>query len=223
MNLKQFYTRSSIGFVVLVVVILIGIAVTSFRNNLSADRTTPESAEFAQKIQSYVVENRGQPIDNDLSVDEIISRTENDTSSHFVSVGDILGAMTVVRVAPFNTGQYSRDPKMIQIGPRNIQITLQGPVEVIGAYSAVHSAIGFDGYCMSVSDVASLACLPVLPVGGIRPNITSYSFCFRNGEDARRQLGEESRTITVKIDNFELNAYPAEVMTWADLASVVKE
>lgn len=293
MNLKQFYTGRAIGFVVLVAVILIGIAVTSFRNDLPADRTTPESAEFAQKMKSYVVENIEQPIDsgftapmylqafpglkevdfdgvetlegryvytdgkltftrpqtgrfstaeeaitenghrtlfdalrkrlgNDLSVDEIISRIENDTSSPFVSVGDILGAMTVVSAAPFNTGQYSTDPKMMQIGPRNIQITLQGPIEVTGAYSAVHSAIGFDGYCMSVSDVASLSRMPVFPVRGGPPDIRSY-FCFRNSEMAQKILGEKSRTVTVTIDNYQLNSYPAEVIDWADLVAAVKE
>lgn len=135
----------------------------------------------------------------------------------FVSVGDVLGAMTVVSVAPFNTGQYSSDPKMMQLGLQNARITLRGPIEVTGAYSAVHSGIGFDGYCMSVSDAASLSRLPVLSTG-----VRSY-FCFRNSETARQKLGEKSRTITVKIDNFELNSYPAEVMDWADLISVFRE
>lgn len=160
---------------------------------------------------------------SDLSVDEIISRIQNDTSSPFVSVGDILGAMTVVGVAPFNSGQYSTDPRSMIIGPRNVQITLKGPIEVTGAYSAVHSAIGFDGYCMSsISDAASLSRMPVFPVRGGPPDIRSH-FCFRNGETARQKLGEESRTVTVMIDNYQLNSYPAEVVDWADLIDVVNE
>lgn len=139
------------------------------------------------------------------------------TGSAFVSVGDILGAMTVVSVAPFNTGQYSSDPKMMQLGPQNIRVNLKGPIEVTGAYSTVHSGIGFDGYCMSVSDAASLSRLPVLPAG-----VRSY-FCFRNGETAQQKLGKQSRTVTVMIDNYQLNSYPSEVVDWADLISVVRE
>lgn len=147
----------------------------------------------------------------------------NDAETPLVSVGDLLGAMTVVSVAPYNTGQHSTDPKMMKIGPRNIKITLKGPIEITGAYSHAHSAIGFDGYCMSITDPASLARLPVVPVNGVRPNVSSSVFCFRNEAAARQQLGEESRTVTVEIDNFELNAYPAEVMDWADLIDVIKE
>ncbi|MEX2405468.1 MAG: hypothetical protein WD579_02585 [Candidatus Paceibacterota bacterium] len=158
-----------------------------------------------------------------ISVDEIITRITDDAETPFVSVGDTLGAMTVVSVAPFNHGQYSTDPKMVKIGPQNAKIILKGPIEITGTYSAVHSGIGFDGYCMSVTDVASLARLPVVPVRGTQPSISSYSFCFRNGEVVRQQLGEENRTITAEIDNFELNSYPAEVMSWADLVEVVRE
>ena len=144
------------------------------------------------------------------------------SESHFVSVGDMLGAMTVVSVKPFNTGQYSPDPKMMQLGPQNIQANLKGPIEVTGAYSAVHSGIGFDGYCMSVSDAASLARLPALPVSGGAPAPRPY-FCFRNSEAAQEKLGEQSRTVTVTIDNYQLNSYPSEVVDWADLISVVRE
>lgn len=281
----------------LIVLILVGIAIVGFKGDLpelwKVDRTTPESVEFAQKIQNYVIENMGQPIEgfdaplylqafpglteadfdgvetwegryvyaggkltftrpqtgrastaeeaitknghrtlfdalrkrlgSDLSVDEIINRIQNYPSRPYVSVGDTLGAMTVVSVAPFNTGQYSTDPKMMQLGPQNAKVILRGPIEIMGTYSAINDPIGFNGYCMSVSDTASLARLPVLPVNGVRPDVSSYFFCFRNGETARQQLGEESRTITATIDNFELNAYPAEVMTWADLINVVKQ
>ncbi len=140
----------------------------------------------------------------------------------FVSVGDVLGAMTVVSVKPFNTGQYSPDPKMMSLGSQNIQANLKGPIEVTGVYSAVHSGIGFDGYCMSVSDAASLARLPALPVSGGAPAVRPY-FCFRNVEVAQQKLGEESRTVTVTIDNYQLNSYPSEVVDWADLISVIKE
>lgn len=156
--------------------------------------------------QQYVPLNPVQPTETWVSA----------TGSAFVSVGDILGAMTVVSVTPFNTGQYSSDPKMMQLGPQNIQVNLKGHIEVTGAYSAVHSGIGFDGYCMWVSDTTSLSRLPVLS-DGVRSH-----FCFRNGETAQQKLGEKSRTITVTIDNYQLNSYPSEVVDWADLVDVVK-
>ena len=259
------------------------------------DRTAPESAEFAQKIQKYVIENIGQPIEgfnaslylqafpglteadfdgvetregkyvyadgalaftrpqtgrastaeeaiterghrllfealrrrigNDLSVDEIITRITNDAGTPLVSVGDILGAMKVVSVAPFNSGQYSTDPKMTKIGPQNIKILLKGPIEITGTYSTQQPGMGgSSGPCISVSDATSLARLPVMPVRGGPPDIRAYFFCFRNnGESVEQQLGKESRTVTVEIDNFELNSYPAEVMSWADLVGVVRE
>ncbi|MEK7568247.1 MAG: hypothetical protein AAB498_01290 [Patescibacteria group bacterium] len=175
-----------------------------------------------EKGHKTLLKNLRSRLGNDLSVNEIVMRITNDAGTPLVSVGDVLGAMKVVSVAPFNSGQYSTDPKMMKIGPRNIRITLQGPIEITGAYSAVHSEIGFDGYCMLVSDVVSLARLPVLPVRGGPPDIRSY-FCFRNAGRARQKLGEESRTVTVKIDNYELRAYPAEVVDWVDLVEVVGE
>lgn len=149
---------------------------------------------------------------------------ESDAKTHsdFVSVGDMLGAMTVVSVKPFNTGQYSSDPKMMLLGPQNIQTDLKGPIEVTGVYSVVHSGIGFDGYCMSVSDAKSLARLPALPVSGGAPAVRPH-FCFRNEETVRQKLGETSRIATVTIDNYQLNSYPSEVVDWADLISVVRE
>ncbi len=287
----------------IIVLIVLGIAVILLFAFVALNRyavfpkshdgvATEKSAEFTNKLQSFVVENFGQPIDsgftapmylqafpglmesdfngvetsegkydysdgkltfirvqtgyastfeeailekghktllnnlrarlgNDLSVDEIISRIQNDASPAFVSVGDILGAMTVVNAAPFNTGQYSSDPKMMKIGPENARITLRGPIEITGVYSAVHSEIGFDGYCMLVSDAASLTRLPALPVRGGSPAVRPY-FCFRNADFTRQKLGEESRTVTVEIDNYELNSYPAEVVDWADLVDVVR-
>ncbi|MEK7128791.1 MAG: hypothetical protein AAB858_00370 [Patescibacteria group bacterium] len=175
-----------------------------------------------EKGHKTLLNNLRSRLGNDLSVDEIVMRIMNDAGTPLVSVGDVLGAMKVVSVAPFNSGQYSTDPKMMKIGPRNIRITLQGPIEITGAYSAAHSEIGFDGYCMFVSDAASLARLPALPVRGGPPDIRSY-FCFRNAETARQKLGEESRTVTVEIDNYELKSYPAEVVDWADLVEVVGE
>lgn len=178
--------------------------------------TTTDCSTLSSLPQSapppYVPPNPVQPVETWTSA----------TGSAFVSVGDVLGAMTVVSVKSFNTGQYSSDPKMMQLGPQNIQANLKGPIEVTGAYSAVHDGIGFDGYCMSVSDVASLARLPALPVSSGSPAFRSY-FCFRDGETVKQKLGEASRTITVTIDNYQLNSYPAEVMDWADLISVVRE
>lgn len=160
--------------------------------------------------------------DLDSILSSLTFKSIADTASSFsVSAGDKLGAMTVVSVAPFNTGQYSTDPKMTQLGPQNAKIILKGPIEITGMYSTEQPDMGGStGPCMSVSDAASLARLPVLPGNGVRPDIPSYSFCFRNQKAAEQQLGKESRTVTVAIDNFELNAYPAEVMSWADLVDV---
>lgn len=166
----------------------------------------------------FVVNDMGPNTQADMQAILSSIQFSNSTNSAFVSVGDKLGAMTVVSVKPFNTGQYSPDPKMMQLGPQNIQANLKDPIEVTGAYSAVHSGIGFDGYCMSVSDTASLARLPALPGGPSRPY-----FCFHNSETAKQKLGETSRTVTVTIDNYQLNSYPSEVVDWADLISVVKD
>lgn len=155
------------------------------------------------------------------SLDSMPEYSEH-ASPPFVSEGDVLGAMTVVSVTPFNTGQYSTDPKWMRLAPNNVQITLKGPIEVTGTYMVVHSEIGFDGYCMSISDVLSLSRMPTLPVRGGPADVRSY-FCFRNSDTVQKALGEKSRTVTVTIDNYQLNAYPAEVMDWADLVNVVSK
>lgn len=132
-------------------------------------------------------------------------------------VGDILGGMTVVSVAPFNTGQFSTAPDMMQIGPENISIVLRGPIEITGEVGPVHSAIGFDGYCMSVTDPASLARMPTLA------GIPRSGFCFRHPEAVEKILGDKIQTVVVKIDTYEVESYPSEVLDWADLVLVLKK
>ncbi|MDO8482368.1 MAG: hypothetical protein Q7S86_00955, partial [bacterium] len=130
----------------------------------------------------------------------------------FVSKGDTLGGMTVANVSPFN-------PEAGEIAPDNVKINLSGPITVTGKYRHVSSAIGFDGYCMSGFNEASLKILPSLP-GEKRQTLSS--FCFRNVDTARKLLGEESKVVSVKIDNYELNAYPSEVIDWVDIVGIVK-
>lgn len=135
-----------------------------------------------------------------------------------ISIGDKLGGMIVTEVSPFNSGQYSTHPEMMKFGPQNAKVILRGPIVVTGTYGLVDSAIGFSGYCMSKFDSVSLTQLPYLPVKDSKPSII---FCFRNGKFAQQKLGEAERTISVKIDNYELNSYPSEVMDYADLVEVL--
>lgn len=133
------------------------------------------------------------------------------------SKGDKLGEMTVVDIAPFNSGQYSNDPENIKIGPHNVKLLLKGPILVTGTYRFVNSAIGSSGYCMSDFDIASLSRLPYLPIDNNKPAVL---FCFRNVDFVKSKLGEKSAVVTVKIDNYEINSYPTEVVDEADLIEV---
>jgi hypothetical protein len=143
-------------------------------------------------------------------------QVENSVEKYSISKGDKLGAMTVVSVAPFNSGQYSDDPESMKIGPENVKLVLVGPIEVTGTYEVVHSEIGFDGYCMTNFDAPSLSRLPSLPGG----NALSGFFCFRNEKKVIAELGEDAKTVTVEIDNYELNRYPSEVVDWTNLVNV---
>lgn len=138
----------------------------------------------------------------------------------FVKVGDTLGAMTVISAEPFNSGQYSTDPASTVMGPRNIKVVLRGPIEVTGTSALVHSPIGFDGDCMSEFDSESLSRLPTLPG---EPPPPYRIFCFRDAASVEKILGTETRRVTVLIDTYELNSYPAEVMDYADLAGIVSK
>lgn len=142
------------------------------------------------------------------------------TQKDFISAGDKLGGMTVVSVSPFNSGQYSSDPEVMKIGPHNVKLKLQGQIEVTGTYGYINSEMGFSGYCMSKFDTAALSLLPHLSEGNKESQIF---FCFRNEDFVKNKLGEKERIVRVKIDNYELNSYPAEVTDWADLIEVVKE
>ena len=141
------------------------------------------------------------------------------TGTSFVKVGDSLGTMKVVSVNPFNSEQYASDSESIKIGPNNAKVILKGPILVTGTYHFINSGVGFSGYCMSNFDVASLSRLPSLP--GVSHGDAGYTFCFRNEDFAKQKLGEKSRIVTVKIDNYELNSYPSEVIDWADLVGVL--
>lgn len=147
--------------------------------------------------------------------------------ANYVSVRDKLGEMTVVQAGPFKSeleqisdNPHLSNPETLPFGPKNVKLLLQGPIEVTGTYRAVHSGIGFDGYCMSDFDVVSLARLPSLP-GETTPS--SWQFCFRNEQAVRGELGETAHVVTVKIDNYVLSRYPSEVIDWADLIEVVKQ
>lgn len=148
--------------------------------------------------------------------DKNISSTTNKTLSKninksFVSVGDKLGSMTVKSVEPFNS-EFSN------LSQNNIKLKLSGPITITGMYYFVLSESGFSGYCMSDFDEESLAKLP-------SSSLISKSnfFCFRNEDFSKTKLGrnQEKIKVTVKIDNFEINRYPAEVVDRVDLVDVI--
>jgi hypothetical protein len=135
-----------------------------------------------------------------------------------VFVGDKLGSMTVTSVEPFNFGQYSNDPGTTNLSQNNVKLKLSGAITITGMYYFVLSETGFSGYCMTDFDQESLAKLPSLSLTD-----RSNFFCFRNEDFVKIELGrdEEKKKVTVKIDNFEINRYPSEVVDWADLVNVV--
>lgn len=135
------------------------------------------------------------------------------------SKGDKLGAMTVVSVEPFNTGQLTDSPEFMKLALNNMRLLLSGPIEVTGTYTHVLiDEYQFSEYCMSDFDAASLSRLP-------RPslNMDEPYLCFRNRDLAKSSLGEESRVVTVKIDNYELISYPSEVTDSFDLIEVIQK
>lgn len=129
------------------------------------------------------------------------------------SVGEKIGEMTIVSIEPFNS-RYSA------MSPENVKIIFKGPIVITGTYGFVSSPIGFDGYCMENFDTDSLTRLPYLPVDNFK--FKPGRFCFRNALLADSMLGKAERVVTVKINNYELNSYPSEVVNWADLLEVVK-
>lgn len=135
----------------------------------------------------------------------------------FVSVGDKLGSMTVKSVEPFNSGQYSDNSKFTNLSPNNVKLKLSGPIIITGMYYFFVSDLGFSGYCMSDFDEGSIEKLPSLSL----IDKTKF-FCFRNEDFVETKLtkNQEKTKVTVKIDNFEMNRYPSEVVDWADLKEV---
>jgi hypothetical protein len=168
-------------------------------------------------VYFYIQNNKNIQVNNieDTSItNKNISSTTNETlvknkDTAFVSVGDKLGGMTVVSVEPFNS-------KFSNVSPNNAKIKLSGPITITGVYHFFVSEIGFSGYCMSDFDEESLARLPSLSLTD-----KIEFFCFRNEDFAKTKLGKnQEKKVTVKIDNFEINRYPAEVVDWADLVDV---
>lgn len=123
--------------------------------------------------------------------------------------------MKVANIQPFNSGQYSNDSSLKEVGVDNIKILLKGQVTVTGKYTYESNGLGFSGYCMSDFNNGFLG---KLPYGISNENIKI--FCFRNEDFAYEKLGTSTKQITVIIDNFEFNSYPSEVMNWADLINV---
>lgn len=131
------------------------------------------------------------------------------------STASSTNTMKITSVEPFKFGESCKDITCPELGARNSKIFLKGPVVVTGTYSYINSAIGFAGFCMEEFDRGFLGSLPYdLSNQHIR------MFCFRNATFADNKLGKERKTVSVTIDNFELNSYPSEVMNWADLVDV---
>jgi hypothetical protein len=123
--------------------------------------------------------------------------------------------MRVMSAQPFNSGQYSSDSSLKEMGSDNIKVLFKGPATLTGNFFFEASESGFAGYCMKDFDISFLGTLPY----EISPEKIKV-FCFRNTEEVDQKLGKEAKKITVTIDNFELNSYPAEVMNWADFVDV---
>lgn len=131
------------------------------------------------------------------------------------STSSSTNTMKITNIEPFNSGQYCKDTSCMELGARNIKVLLKGPVVVKGVFSYVNSEIGFEGFCMKEFDRVFLGTLPYE-----LSNQEVRMFCFRNGVFTEKKLGKERRMVSVTIDNFEFNSYPAEVMNWADLVDV---
>lgn len=131
------------------------------------------------------------------------------------SIEEKSNEMKVTNVLPFNSGQYSNDSSLKEIGADNIKILLKRQVTVTGKYTYESNGLGFSGYCMSDFDNGFLG---KLPYGISNENIKI--FCFRNEDFAYEKLGTSTKQITIIIDNFEFNSYPSEVMNWADLINL---
>jgi hypothetical protein len=157
----------------------------------------------------YFYKQNNTTTENSSITNEYPVENENKPS---VSVGDRLGDMTVAQVRPFNENFSETEFD-------NFKINLSGPITITGTYNLVISEYGFSGYCMSDFDEESLAKLPSLS-----SDDKIDFFCFRNEEFVKAKLGENTEKIktTVKIDNFEINRYPAGgIVDFADLIEVI--
>ena len=131
------------------------------------------------------------------------------------SQGVRINEMKIISIQPFNSGQYSKEPSLMETGPQNVKILLKGPVTVTGTYFEENNESGFSGYCMNNFNSEFLGKLPY-DISNTKVKI----FCFRNADFAHERLGTSTKKITVLIDNFEINFYPSEVVDWADLVDV---
>ena len=124
-------------------------------------------------------------------------------------------------INPFNTGQYTSAPSLMTLTPDNAKINLNGVITVTGMYHYLETEEGFNGYCMFGFDKNSYLQLPFLSTDDIKS--FPIVFCFRNEDFVKKELGDNQEPIkvTVKINNFEINRYPAEVIDRADLIEVV--
>lgn len=129
-------------------------------------------------------------------------------------VGQKIGAMTLSEYGPYNSS-YS------EMSPSNIKMLLKGPVEITGVYEYYESEIGFEGYCMKEFSPETKLVLPYVPVTGEEEKAV-WMFCFRNEAEVSAELGKTKQTVTLLIDNYELNAYPSEIIDRADFVGVVK-
>ena len=123
--------------------------------------------------------------------------------------------MKIISTQPFNSGQYSADTSLTKIGHNNVKILLKGRAIITGTYTYERNESGFSGYCMSNFNSNFLGKLPY-DISNEEVKI----FCFRNESFAYEKLGTSTKKITITIDNFEFNSYPAEVMNWADLVDI---
>lgn len=168
-------------------------------------RYAPERVVYVDLVVPVEVENsekKNQPTVSPTKLSDILYK------------GMKIGGMTLAEYGPYN-------PDYSEINSNNVKMLLKGPLEVTGTFEYVVHEIGFEGYCMNDFSEESIARLPYVPASDGSSEPRTW-FCFRNEDEVFKKLGKDQKVVTVLIDNYELKAFPSEVIDRADLISVLE-
>jgi len=160
--------------------------------------------------KTYHVGGAGEQVHQILSTFRFFETGNNNVFDvTAVKTGDKIVGLEARTVAPFSVVPD------FPLGPDNARVVFFGTVILEGEYRALTGEL-LGGYLCFAPSATSQAHIPVMRGDG-----RDISFCFSDQDVAHSLLNAERGRVTIEVEDYVINSYPAEVFNEAELRRVL--